>query len=309
MSGAGRGTEFTQAVVLGAGLGTRLRPLTNHLPKPGVPLAHAPVAAHTIAHLLACGVTDFAVNTHYLAEALEAVLPQHVPAGLPLRFSREHQLLGTGGGIRAAWAMLDPTRPLVVMNGDILFRPDLRAAMAAHRERDALATMIVRSHPEAERLGAIETDAQGRVVRLLGTPAERAAQDTWMFTGVHLLSPEAFPELPEEGCIVRQAYRRWVDGERPVFAVPSQASFRDIGTHAEYLAAHLDALDHEGAQDAVDPSASLGAGATVTRSWVGARAAVAPGVQLHECVVWPDTHVAESATRAILGPFGVIPVG
>lgn len=302
------GHEFTQAVVLGAGLGTRLRPMTHHLPKPGVPLAHVPVAAHTIAHLLASGVRDIAVNTHYLAEDLEAVLPQHVPEGLSLRFSRETELLGTGGGIRAAWALLDPSRPLVVMNGDILFRPDLRAAMALHQERRALATMIVRQHPEAERLGAIETDAQGRVVRLLGAPAHHVPQDVWMFTGVHLLSPAVFHELPLEGCIVRQAYRHWVDAERPVFAVESSASFRDIGTHAEYLAAHLDALDAESVLHAVDPTARLGTGVVVTRSWIGAGADLAAGVHLHECVVWPGAHVTESATRTIFGPFGVIRV-
>ncbi|MBK7153641.1 MAG: NTP transferase domain-containing protein [Sandaracinaceae bacterium] len=231
------GHEFTQAVVLGAGLGTRLRPMTEHLPKPGVPLAHVPVAAHTIAHLVAAGVDAVAVNTHYLAEALEGALPRHVPNGLTLRFSREAQLLGTGGGIRAAWALLDPEKPLLVMNGDILFRPDLRRAMAMHQERGALATMIVREHPEAHRLGAIETAADGRVVRLLGAPAQRVPDSVWMFTGVHLLSPAAFHDLPQEGCIVRQAYRHWVDAERPVYAQPSEASFRDVGTHAEYLAA------------------------------------------------------------------------
>jgi hypothetical protein len=101
--------EFTQAVVLGAGLGTRLRPMTEHLPKPGVPLAHVPVAAHTIAHLVAAGVDAIAVNTHYLAEALEGALPQHVPEGSDRCASRARtELLGTGGGIRAAWSLLDP---------------------------------------------------------------------------------------------------------------------------------------------------------------------------------------------------------
>ncbi len=303
------GHEFTQAVVLGAGLGTRLRPMTEHLPKPGVPLAHVPVAAHTIAHLVAAGVDAVAVNTHYLAEALEGALPRHVPNGLTLRFSREAQLLGTGGGIRAAWALLDPEKPLLVMNGDILFRPDLRRAMAMHQERGALATMIVREHPEAHRLGAIETAADGRVVRLLGAPAQRVPDSVWMFTGVHLLSPAAFHNLPREGCIVRQAYRHWVDAERPVYAQPSEASFRDVGTHAEYLAAHLDALDGELLAEPVHPSARLGEGAVVTRSWIGAGASVAPGVHLHECVVWPATEVRESASRAIIGPFGVVEVG
>lgn len=300
--------DFTQAVVLGAGLGTRLRPMTEHLPKPGVPLLHIPVAAHAIAHLAAAGVRDVAVNTHYLASALEAALPAHVPPHLTLRFSREAALLGTGGGIRAAWALLDPTRPLLVMNGDILFRPDLAEVVRVHRTRAALATMVVRAHPEAQRLGAVESDRQGRVARLLGTPAEREVAEEWMFTGVHVLSPEVFGRLPEEGCIVRRGYRHWVDEGLPVYAAPSDATFRDVGTHAEYLAAHLDALDADPSTVAVHPDARVMPEAHLSRSFVGPHAEVASGVRLHECVVWPGTTVRSSATRALIGPFGVLPV-
>jgi NDP-sugar pyrophosphorylase family protein len=234
------------------------------------------------------------------------LLRQHTPAGVTLCFSRETELLGTGGGIRAAWGLLDPTQPLIVMNGDILFRPDLAAAMAIHRERGALATMVVRDHPQAHRLGAVETDAAGRVVRLLGLPHENAAVRAFMFTGVHVLSPETFEELPETGCIIRDFYRRWVDAARPVYAVSSEACFRDIGTHAEYLAAHLDALEGPLSVSPIHPEARVGEGAVVTRCWVGARASVAPGVRLDGCVVWPDTDVTVSASLAIIGPFGVV---
>jgi mannose-1-phosphate guanylyltransferase len=300
--------SVTQAVVLGAGLGTRLRPMTEHLPKPGVPMLHKPVAAHAIHHLVAAGVRAVAVNTHYLAHALEDLLPAHVPPGVTLRFSREETLLGTGGGVRAAWARLDPTLPLLVMNGDILFQPDLTAVMQAHHQRGALATMVVRPHPEAQRLGAIETNADGRVVRLLGTPAERDATHEWMFTGVHLLAPAVFQRLPEAGCIIRRGYRAWVDEALPVYAVPSGVGFRDVGTHAEYLAAHLDALDQEPDVVAVHPSASVDPTAHVERTFVGEGARIGAGVHLRDCVVWPGTRVTQSAERSLLGPFGVLPV-
>ncbi|MCA9575118.1 MAG: NDP-sugar synthase [Polyangiales bacterium] len=299
---------ITQAVVLGAGLGTRLRPMTNHLPKPGVPLLQRPVAAHAIDHLARAGVRTVAVNTHYLAPALEELLPHHLPDGVRLRFSREESLLGTGGGIRAAWGKLNPREPLIVMNGDIVFQPDLLAAIGTHDAHDALATMVVRAHPEAQRLGAIDTDAAGRVVRLLGTPAGRDVANEWMFTGVHVLSPAVFELLPPEGCVIRRGYRGWVDEGLRVYAVPSAAPFRDVGTHAEYLGAHLDALDVDAGVAQVHPEAQVHPSAVLTRSFVGAGARVGAGVVLRECVVWPGTLVTDSAERAIIGPFGVLAV-
>lgn len=291
-----------QAIVLGAGLGTRLRPLTNHLPKPGVPLFHRPIAAHALRHLYNSGVRHAAVNTHYLADALEAELPQHLRPGLDLRFARERDLLGTGGGIRHAWSKLAADQHTVVMNGDIAFAPDLMRLMTIHRAKDAIATMVVRPHPHPETLGAIEIDEAGRVRRMLGKPDTQEALTAFMFTGVHAFAPRAFEQLPAEGCIIRRAYRRWVDEGERVYAVIDPAPWRDLGTHASYLAAHVERGDDP---DAVHPEAIVRG--EVTDSWVGPRAVVGADVRLERCVVWAETVVPSGThTDALLGPFGVV---
>lgn len=206
-------------MLLAAGLGTRLWPLTDLRPKPIVPVANKPLAAFAMEHLARSGVTRIVANTHPQPERVEFVLKAACPATVSLAFSREPTLLGTGGGLRKARPMFDdPTMPVIVMNGDTLFAPDLRRPMAEHSSRGAVATMILRRTADPAQFGAIGLDDTGWVRTLLGTPSS-AAVDELMFTGVHILAPEAFDAMPESGCVIRSAYRRWVDMGAPVLGV------------------------------------------------------------------------------------------
>lgn len=313
-------------MVFAAGLGTRLLPLTTLLPKPVVPLLHRPLAAYAVLHLAgAAGATDVVLNTHHLAARAEDELRRALPpaAGTPaLTFAHETRLLGTGGGVknavlaqsRALGRDLAPDEPFVAFNGDILFAPDLLAAIALHRDTGAIATMIVRVVPAADaaRLGAIELDEALRVRRILATP-DGTLRAT-MFTGVHVLSARAVADLPDEGCIVRQGYARWLARGEIVAGFVDASPWRDLGTPREYLAAHVDLLrgvlalpggSREARDRAVHPDALVDPAATLVDTCVGPRAHVAPGVRLERCVVWPDTVVAASAADAILAP-GVV---
>jgi mannose-1-phosphate guanylyltransferase len=197
-------------VVLAAGLGTRLAPLTDRLPKPALPVLNRPLASYALARLAAVGVRSVALNAHHLPDALERALEGHVPEGMSVRFAREIELLGTGGGVRNAARALAADEVVIVMNGDILFWPDLEGALALHRSLGAIATVVLREDPRAHDLGPLGIDHEGRVRTLLGKPAGVAAREH-MFTGVHVLSVRALSELPERGCIIRTAYRRWID--------------------------------------------------------------------------------------------------
>ncbi|CAG0983248.1 partial N-acetylmuramate alpha-1-phosphate uridylyltransferase, partial [Anaerolineae bacterium] len=161
-------------MVLGAGLGTRLRPLTDRLPKPVVPLFDRPLAAYALERLFAAGVRDAVMNTHHRAGEVVRALEAHVPEGMRPRFGHEPELLGTGGGIRNALSILRNDvgggGPMLVINGDVLFWPDLESALALHAQLGAVATMVLREDPRAKELGAIEVDGGGRVRRLLGKP-------------------------------------------------------------------------------------------------------------------------------------------
>ncbi len=305
-----------RAMLLAAGLGTRLRPLTDQLPKPAVPLLGRPLAHYAIDRLLALGVTELAANAHHLPEHVARVVRERVPHAL---ISIEPELLGTGGGIRRALTLLAqragrpiaPTEPFIVSNADVLFGPDLAAALSAHRAGAAYATMIVRADPRALRLGPVDVDDTGRVRRLLGAPSDApGALTTTMFTGISILSGAAVLDLPESGCLVRQGYRRWIDRGELVLGQKDGAPFRDLGTPAEYLAAHLDLLSGAIAWPGVAPAASFVdpaahvVGARLDRVAVGARARVQAGVELVRAVVWPDTLVRESDRDVILSPSG-----
>lgn len=302
-------------MVFGAGLGTRLAPLTEALPKPAAPLMNRPLACWSLERLRAAGVTRCAVNTFHLAEMAEQTIGSQLPEGLSVEFVREAKLLGTGGGMKNALRALGPTdEPIVVMNGDIFFWPDLEGALALHRALGAVATMVLRPDPRAAKLGAVDIDASGRVRRLLGAPECREPLRTMMFTGVHVLSPEAIADLPDEGCVVRHAYRNWIDGAAVVAGFVDGGAWRDLGTPAEYLRAHLDLLRGEltwpgleippdGVYRGRDTRTE---GATLREVVLGEGARVAPGVTLERAVVWPGTTVEQSGADLVAAPHAIV---
>lgn len=306
------------AMVLAAGLGTRLRPLTLERPKPAVPVGNRPLACFALDTVASLGIRRAVVNTHHLGHALPGWLEPEAPRELALSFVHEPELLGTGGGLRNAWSLLrDGDDPVVVVNGDILFEPDLRAALEVHRRLDAVATMVLRPDPRARDFGSVELDGEGRVRRLLGRPVHPGPLATYMFTGVHVLSPRAVADLPETGCIVRESYRRWVDRGEVVAGHVDRSAWRDLGTLPAYLAANLDLAAGEGAwpgvappdgRGLVHPEARIDPDARIAHAVVGAGAEVAPGATLDRVVVW-DGARAEGALRdAVVTRQRVVPI-
>ncbi len=303
-------------MLLAAGLGTRLHPLTEHRPKPIVPLANRPLAGFAMEHLVRAGVTSIVANTHPMPELVENTLRAHLPQGAELTFSREATLLGTGGGLRAARAHLADTRaPVVVMNGDTLFAPNLERALAEHLQRGAVATMILRPHPDAARFGGIGIDPEGWVKSLLGAPD--VPVDTLMFTGVHILSADAFNEMPEEGCVIRTAYRRWVDLGAPVLGIVDQTPWADLGTLQDYHRMNLELAAGSFEWPGIDPidgnlvaldRTAPEARSSITHSVVGEGVTLARGATLDRCVVWPGSVVETPQRGAIVTPWDTIAV-
>lgn len=293
-------------MVFAAGKGTRLAPLTDELPKPAVPVANRPLASYALDALRRAGVSRVAMNTHHLGERLPPALAPHVPAGLDVAYVHEPVLLGTGGGLRNALPLLGPPEePLLVMNSDILFSPDLAGALETHAAHGAIATMVVRPDPEAAKLGAVEVDSEGRVRRLVNRPAEAAGPLTpCVFTGVHVLSPRAFVDLPESGCIVRETYFRWMERGEIVAAHVDRSEWRDLGTLPAYLSANLDLASGRLPWPGVEP----GVGGLSERAVVAPDAIVEPGAVLEDVVVWAGARAGGDLRRAVVTPLGVVEV-
>jgi NDP-sugar pyrophosphorylase family protein len=296
-------------MLLAAGLGTRLQPLTDLRPKPIVPVANRPLAAFAMEHLARSGVHTIVANTHPRPDEVESALKAACPRDVALRFSRETTLLGTGGGLRKARSSFDdPHASVIVMNGDTLFAPDLGRAYDEHLARGAVATMILRETPDPERFGAIGIDEEGWVRSLLGTPDDHRVSQWLMFTGVHILAPEAFSAMPESGCVIRSAYRQWVDGGAPVLGIVDDSPWADLGTVSEYHRLNLDLASGSFAWPGVEAhegcilAASAQPSGSIRRSVVGADVQIAEGATLDRCVVWPGTKVDRSATNAVITP-------
>lgn len=196
-------------MILAAGRGTRLRPLTDSTPKPLVRVAGRPLIAYGLGLLRANGITDVVVNVHHLRERIVAELGDGAAYGVRIRYSVETTLLDTGGGIRFAAPLLrdmlppgvrDPAdSPIVVLNADVVSEIPIRDVVRFHRERRALATFVLRDDPRAASYGLFGIDREGRVRRFLGRGAPPGEVREYMFASLHVLDPRMLELMPSEG--------------------------------------------------------------------------------------------------------------
>ncbi len=283
-------------MILAAGLGTRLRPLTGELPKPLVPVGDRPAVAHVAARLAAAGIGEAVINTHHLAEAFTAERLAAIP--IALHVIREAEILGTAGGVANAAALLGEG-DVVVWNGDILADVDVGALLAAHRAAGAAATLVVA--PRARGEGTVGIDAGGRVARLRGERfgVEVASGD---FLGIQALGPELRASFPTPGCLVDDGYRPALRRGLLVATVAVEVEWDDIGTVASYLAANARWLARGGRAAFVHESARVAPGVDPTGSVVGAGAVVTGSGPLRGSVVWPGARAEAPLAGAVITP-------
>ena len=226
------------AMVLCAGLGTRLRPLTDRVPKPAIPLCGVPLVAWTLALLRGAGVRRVVVNTHHLPDEMAAVAADACRRlGLSLQISHEPVIAGTGGALREARRLLQGADPLVVMNGDVLFDLDLPAALSAHRRSGAWATMVLLPMPAGARYNAVELDVGGAVRRIGQDGPGGGRLSPWHFSGVHVLSPALLERLPAEPFapdVNHEVYPPLMASGR-IRGHVAAGYWNDLGTPARYL--------------------------------------------------------------------------
>ncbi len=186
-----------KGMILAAGEGRRLRPLTNSLPKPMLPVAGRPLLEHIISHLRHCGVTDLAINLHHLPQAVMEHFGDGSRWGVQIRYSVEAELLGSAGGVKRLQSFFD--EPFVVYYGDLLTRADLRPMIAAHRRRgDAIATMGLYRVPDPWNRGIVQIDSAGRITRFVEKPPRDEAFSNLANAGIYVLEPEVLNFIPPD---------------------------------------------------------------------------------------------------------------
>jgi NDP-sugar pyrophosphorylase family protein len=237
-----------KAMVFAAGLGTRLRPLTEHLPKPLVPLLNEPLLHYHIKQLVALGIEQVAINLHHLPDLIAQYAGNGERWGVELSYSYEHpQILGTAGGLARLCEFFEQESLFIVINGDILHQIDLSAVVKRHIASGAVASLVVLPHPGDPNIGAIGVDCNGRVLRVPEMPWPQGLH--WrMYTGIQIATPVIFDYLkplpPPPSCILRTAYRRMLeDGLYVDTHLVHGLPWCDIGTPETYLSANFDLLD------------------------------------------------------------------
>lgn len=303
-----------RAFVLGAGLGTRLRPLTDELPKPLVPIFQKPLITFGFDHLAAAGVTSLVVNTHHLPEEFAKAFPAGSYRGLPVALTHEPALLETGGGIKNAEPLLGD-EPFVVYSGDLLTDLPLAPLLEEHLRRDNDVTLALRETGLAAQVAFHD----GRVLDIgsrLGHPGQLD------YANISIWNPSAFARfsLGEKVSFI-PALVRWInEGGRIGGVVSNEGEWFNLGSPAQYLAAHRAIVERawrpaylqpdewpmRRAPDAqVDPSAAID-----RFSVVGAGCTVGAGATLEESILWPGAQIASRtvlkrcivrASRAVAG--------
>jgi NDP-sugar pyrophosphorylase family protein len=230
-----------RAMILAAGLGTRLRPLTLAVPKPLVPVANRPLLEYTCALLAAAGVDEAIVNVHHLPERMLEGVRALETSGLRLHASVERRILGTAGGVKKAAAFLADDAFLLV-NGDFLVDIDLRPVLDFHRHMQATATMVLFPEPN----GVIGVDPDGVIRRFIAPPEAREPEGRLScgFTGIHVLAPEVLKAVPANTPweINKQLYPELIARERRICGFVHRGYWREAGSPAGYLAANLEVL-------------------------------------------------------------------
>ena len=189
-----------RAMILAAGFGTRMRPLTDTLPKALVPVAGRPLIEYTLLFIKSHGIEEVVLNLHHLGHLLRDALGDGSAYGLRLTYSPEDPILDTGGGIKNAQPFLDG-EPFLVLNADTILDFDLTAFLAAHRRTRAIGTLLLRPNPDEEQYGLIETDQRGVIRRIRGKPSEIEIHEPlsrFMFTGCQVLAPRIFETMPTD---------------------------------------------------------------------------------------------------------------
>ncbi|MFQ5673831.1 MAG: sugar phosphate nucleotidyltransferase [Nitrospinales bacterium] len=309
-----------RAMVLAAGYGVRLRPLTETLPKPMVPVMNRPILEHTLALLRANGIHDVIANLHHLPEKVTAHFGDGAPFGVRLHYSLEETLLGAAGGIKAAQPFLEAAEDggsFLVINGDILTNIDLRRVAEFHKRKGAVLTLVLRRAAHPEQFEHIETGPDGRITHFPGVADAPLSENTMMFTGIQIMSPEILARIPSTGFCgtTETVFPEMIRRGLPVYGYAHTGYWLDVGQRQSYLQAHRDILEGKIAVDAGAGSQNSENPAVTPPVFLGNSCRISENARVGPCAVLGDhCEVQDGAVvehsvcweRAVIGRNAVI---
>lgn len=311
---------------MAGGFGTRLRPLTAHLPKPLVPIGNVPIMEHTVRLLKEHGFTDLVVLLYFMPEAITGHFGDGIRWGVNMTYVTPSADLGTAGAVKFAVGQLG--EPVLVISADVLTDFDLGAAVRFHRQRDAEATIVLTRVENPLAYGIVIIDDAGQVTRFLEKPTWGEVFSDTINTGIYLLEPSVLNAVPPGRSydFGKELFPALLASRRSLWGHVASGYWRDVGDLAEYRTAHLDLLQErigvdisgtknegvghtvwldEGAR--VDYTAKLGGaviigrsaqvapGARIANSVIGASSVIHAGADIEGSVIWDGVEVGPGA--------------
>lgn len=309
-----------RALVLAAGLGTRLRPLTDTAPKPLLPVAGLPILGHTLQQLAAAGCEAAAINLHHRGEQIRERFGDSF-GGMPLVYSEEPELLGTLGALHPLKSFLIGADMVILINGDSLCRWPLRKLIRQY-QRDqasgALATLLLTaSAPVAQFGGGVGIDREGRILSFRPSDAVQGEIRRYVFAGAHVFSPKLLDRVgPGASDIVRDLYMPMLGEGAKLTSLVTHRLWHDLGTPQRFLDAVID-WSRAGWPERfwrhawVSPEAVIEPGAKVRHAAVEAGAKVGEGAHVERSVLMPGSKVGKGSVvrESILGFGAAVPPG
>jgi NDP-sugar pyrophosphorylase family protein len=284
-----------KAMILAAGFGTRLWPLTIGRTKPAIPFLNRPLIAFTIDYLRRYGFEDVIINLHHEPESVRQQIGDGSRFGVRIHYSvEEPEILGTAGALDNVRDLLNE-ETFVVINGKIITDLDLGRALATHRRQRALATLVLKPNQKFERFSEVLVAGDGRVEKFGGFPNQSQISNLksqiipLMFTGIHVMEPAIFEDIPRGvfSDSVRDVYPKAMADGKVIAAhvAEAESSWYELSTIARYLEISLEFLAREGRDVVMDEGCEVAGDAHVSRSVFWKHVRVKGGAKLTECVV------------------------
>jgi mannose-1-phosphate guanylyltransferase/mannose-1-phosphate guanylyltransferase/phosphomannomutase len=309
-------------MVLAAGLGTRLRPLTWDISKPMVPVANRPIMEHVLQLLARNEVGEVIANLHWYGDSIRNAFGDGSSLGMELSYSEEEELLGTAGGVRKVSDFFG-SDPFVVLAADALTDIDIGAVMRTHEENDWIATLTAVKVADTSEYGVIVSGNDGRVQGFQEKPDPAEALSDLANCMIYVFEPEIFDYFPgkEEVDFALDVFPALLSGDVPFGIHPTEEYWNDVGSLREYLQGNLDAItgavdievsgeliesaDGIGADIELEGPVLLGEGAEIGDGArldgplvIGPGAKVGAGARIKESVLLPGTEVPQGGVLA-----------
>ncbi len=218
-----------KAIILAAGFGTRLKPLTDKVPKPLLPVNGVPLIHYPLQLLGKAGITEVVINLHHLGEQIEHSLGDGQKMGMRISYSWEQEILGTGGGIKKSASFFSGD-PFLVINSDVLMDLDLTQLLRFHKKHDGIASMVLIPRPPHSCFSWIQTNKEGRILRIV-TTTEPEPTETFIYAGVQILTRRFLDYLPPgPSCIIQAGYQAALKTGEGIFGLVHHGYWNDLGT-------------------------------------------------------------------------------